>query len=431
MKLRNTLLTGACALVLGGTCFAQSHVYITGSTAYRSNTETAIQRVLDSGYTYAYDGAKGIGGASHAIYFGTLSGSSVIIKTSFSGSEAGIQTVSNSVGVNFLPDSTTATANGGSVNTGGTNTAQAANDSEIPDIAMADTYQGSARASFNVNPLTDNVVGVVPFYFVAGVGAQNGLNMTSNFARALFTTGYAPLSLLTGSQSDVNSIIVATGRDPDSGTRATAFAETGVGIFTGVKQYKPSGQTTNTATDYTKGFGGTATGLAKYPIQVINGISTGSAGNGGEASGGTVAANLTATIPASLGANVSGDANATSTFLVSYLGTGDAAGAFENGAFAMSYNGATLPFTISPSPIPAGTQSSAITVTFDYTNILNGKYTYWGYEHLDTRSSPTAAASSLATALVADFQSTDAQIKTSSMNVQRSADGGPVVTSAF
>src|ERR1700730_17310611 len=89
------VLCAACA----GFAHAQTDIRFTGSTAYRGNTHTAITHILDAGFTYAYSGST-LGGSSYAIFHGTVAGTPVTIKTSWSGSEGGIQTVS--AGVSFL-----------------------------------------------------------------------------------------------------------------------------------------------------------------------------------------------------------------------------------------------------------------------------------------------------------------------------------------
>ena len=52
---------------------ATTVVRITGSTAFRGNTHTAITHIFDSGFTYGYTGAT-LSGATQAIFNGTVGG---------------------------------------------------------------------------------------------------------------------------------------------------------------------------------------------------------------------------------------------------------------------------------------------------------------------------------------------------------------------
>ena len=89
--------------------------------------------------------------------------------------------------------------------------------------------------------LTATVVGVVPFKFVCQTGAPAGLtNMTPLVAQNLWANGSLPLSLFDGNQADLATTIYAIGRNADSGTRQTAFAETAIGVQTQVTQYEPT-----------------------------------------------------------------------------------------------------------------------------------------------------------------------------------------------
>src|SRR4051812_25586211 len=105
MKLLRNLIMAACTAILCATAQAQTIVRITGSTAYRGATHTAITHIFAAGFTYGYTGAT-LSGAGQAIFTGTVGGNPVIIKTSWSGSTGGVQTVAKNINVNFLPNST-------------------------------------------------------------------------------------------------------------------------------------------------------------------------------------------------------------------------------------------------------------------------------------------------------------------------------------
>ena len=371
MTLSKTLLTGAAALALAASAHAQTVIKITGSSAYRGPTHAAIKNILAAGYTYAYQGTD-ITKAGAAIFTGSVGGNPVVIKTVWTGSVAGVQTVSKGVSINFLPTATTQS-------TGGTQNAPAVSEAGIPDIAMSDTYQSSTP--FKTPLLTDKVVGVVPFKWVANNGAPSGLNMTPQLAQLLWGNGSAPMSLWTGTNADVNTGIFAIGRDPDSGTRLTAFAESGVGVNSVVTQYQPTI------------VGGVVTGQDYVAQQIVNGI-TFPTGQGGYSSGGTLATAMSAT----------GSLAAIGGYYMTYLSTGDAATAITGGAQEMTYNG----------------------VAYSTTAVAEGKYTFWGYEHLMYKSTLTGVPKTVATTLANQILNTDATIKISSMNVVRTTDGGLV-----
>src|SRR5271165_3910640 len=102
MKTTKLLLAALSALAFAGTANAQTVIHITGSTAFRAAAHAAIEAILDSGYTGAYTGTA-IGSANQAIFEGTATnGTSVIIKTSFSGSIGGIIVLTQNLSV---PDS--------------------------------------------------------------------------------------------------------------------------------------------------------------------------------------------------------------------------------------------------------------------------------------------------------------------------------------
>jgi len=370
-------------------------VYITGSTAYRGQTHTAIMHLLGStngtslpsGSTYGYIGGS-LSGANAAIFKGTFSSTSVIIKTSWSGSAAGVQTVSgptNTFTVGYLADGSTTTQSG----TSGLSDPRgkgAGTDVAVPQIAFADCYQGSTpfKGTFGGNAyttLTDNVVGVISFQFVKSKGAAAGItNMTPQLAQATWVgLGYCPLALYTGLPADQGTLVYATGRDPDSGTRITAFAESGVGVFSTVQQYDT----------------GAASRPALYTAQTINGISV-PVGEGGESSGGTLA-----------GTGKMGGSSLAESY-VSYMSTGDAATLVGNGGATLTYNG----------------------VAFSLQAVQQGQYTFWGYEHLMYKPSLSGTPLSFATGLRNQLLSTDGSPLLSSMNVVRGVDGG-VVTADY
>lgn len=301
-----------------------------------------------------------------------------IIKTSWSGAVGGVQTVSQSLNVNYLPDSTTQT-------TGGSSGAATGTEAGVPDVAMTDNYQSSTP--FTTPILTDTVVGIVPFKWVANNGAPAGLtNVTPQLAQVVWGNGSSALSLFTGQNADESVNIFAIGRDPDSGTRLTAFAESGIGVASGVIQYQPT-------------ISGTAvTSQIPWPISTVNGI-TFAEGNGGYASGGTLAGVMRNTSLAGIGG-----------YYVTYLGLADATtataatGTGAGPAKELTYNG----------------------VPYSLTAVQEGQYTFWGYEHLMYKTTLAGVKKTVADTLANQIINVDSPILLSSMRVSRQTDGGLV-----
>lgn len=415
MKLIKTLLAGVCAFGLVSAAQAQTPIRITGSTAFRANSLTAILNIMDPGFTYGYTGTT-YTSSKAAIFKGSVNGSAVTIKTSWSGSEGGNQTVSygdnpTPINVLFLPDGS-ATSTGGTPSLLDPTVAGNPNSPEVPDVALSDTFQSSsfffgsyqgkvypALNSSNTTPglPVGQIVGVVQFKWIAGRSIPAGLNdMTSQLARNLYSVGTAALALWTGSPGDHGTKVYAIGRDFDSGTRLTAFAETGVGAKAVVKQYQPQ----NAAGVVITTAGGTIDHLSIWPPGSVNGISYGP-GNGGYSSGGQLAAAVNNFPPAN-------------SLLVAYAGTNDADPQITNnsgtGATELSYNGVTL-----------GKPENA-------NLIQEGAYTFWGYEHLYYRDSTTGVTKTVADTLALQIYNTDAPVPHYvDMQVVRSTDGGTVV----
>lgn len=405
MKSPKILMAGLLALSTVGVAQAQTVVHITGSTAFRTAVHTSITQILKPGFTYAYVGSS-FTGASEAIFTGTAITNSipVIIKTSWSGSLAGIETVSQaypSTVSTFLTNTTPQTTGGTSISS----TAAVFDGPTIPEVCMNDGYQYDSQYP---NPeLSGQAVGVVSFKFIKNHNAPADLtNMTSLVAQALWVNGSLPLSLFSGVPADSNTLVFATGRDPDSGTRKTAFLETGVQSFdtalypTTVLQYEPM----NASGQVNKNNAGAITSQVAWPAETVDNISFGT-GNAGYSSGGDLATAMGQTSP---------------YVYVTYLGLSDAATAEGlNGGLGtdLTYNG----------------------VAFSDAAVENGQYTYWTYEFLSYNYSSSPLAPSANVKAVADYlaqtiQTQDLSYATglkvgenlSAMHVVRSQEGGIV-----
>jgi hypothetical protein len=394
MKSPKILIASLLALSTAGVAQAQTVVRITGSTAFRNATVSAIVNILQPDFTYAYSGTS-FTGANQAIFTGTAitNGISVIIKTSWSGAAGGVQTV-----VNQLPI-TTWLSNSVPQSTGGTSNALAVYDTPTPpDVSMDDGIQATTPLPNTSSPvLIVQNVGAVTFKFVKNIGAPASLtNMTPLLAQALWANGSLPLSMWTGNTNDATNIVYATGRDPDSGTRKVTFLETGIQSFlngvtpTTVLQYEP----TNASGQVNRNNTGAITGQKPWPVDTVDGIQF-PLGDAGYSSGGDLAQAM----------------KTSSAFIyVTYLGLADSTTAITGGATALTWNG----------------------IAYSDAAIQNGQYTFWAYEqmgYLPTYASTSANGKAVADSLAQEIINVDAALAgelLSSMNVTRSQEGGPV-----
>lgn len=362
------------ALFASSASAASYTINLTGSTAFRASTHAAIIANLTSP-TYAYTdvAAKGLNKATYVIFKGSVGADSYTIRCTWSGSVEGVIDTGHQNAIAALPTSQATTASPG---TALVNASEAtfATSTMVPDGGMSDVFQSSTSETAS---LSDKIVAVVPFKFIASNGATIS-NMTPQIFRSVFSTGGAPLSILTGNPADT-SFVIGVGRDIGSGTRATTMAETGYGIFTAPSQY----------------------------IITVAG-STWSAGNAvgqtstsGYSSGGTLAADL---------AKASSDG----TVAIGYVGVAD----FVVGDVELKYNG----------------------VTYSEAAVYNGTYTFWGYEHLFTPTRVSTATTGNDFAAKTFFANMGTTLSSNPgasglnpalMNVHRDGDGATVLAGAL
>jgi hypothetical protein len=295
---------------------------------------------------------------------------------------------------------------------------------KTPDVAFSDTYQAATPFNGTFNGVTyedlsgqDTIVGVVGFQWCASNNFPAGTrNMTPSLASYLLGSGAIPASFFTGNSGDNNALVYATGRNPDSGTRITTLAETGFGIGNAVNQYKP--------TITGSGATATVTSLVKYPLETINGVSTGSDGNSGESSGGTVRAYLNAafnTSAAQTAGTTIGSTTVTAGYFITYLGASDANSTLSIGvkpAVPIAYNG--INYWTAPN-------------TYNTAAIGNGSYSFWCYEHVMIRATPGPGVATFATTLSNNIlaqptSSLGGNVALGDMYVQRASDGGQITS---
>ena len=273
MKTNHILIAALAALCAVQAASADVTVRVTGSTAFRSATNTAIKNILSSGNPQmAYDnGASSFIGASYNTFVGTLPGvtGTVTVKTSWSGAVAGIRDVTQANSIKFLPDGVSTSTGSGTAVAPPTSTQL-----EVPDIAMGDNTQASTAFK---TPTIQTVakVGIIPFAFIAGKDTLPSVtNMTFQLHRALLSNGSQPTSVFTNNPAETRPIY-ASGRDPFSGTRLVTLAEDQYGTLNVVTQFKVINFTSGNTVGDINVYPATATVL--------------DAGNDGESSGGGVA----------------------------------------------------------------------------------------------------------------------------------------------
>lgn len=410
MKRFKLITAGSLALAFASMASAQTFVKLTGSTAFRKATYDAIVKSLNTPKGAAIGGsAADFTGDAQAVITGTLksgpsAGQAVVIQTAFGGSVGGLQVLTQ--GLTTIPgtafdaahtwmSSTTNTLTALTVNGDGTIsgatilTAGTANydTAATADTSMSDSFQSSSPfptpSLLEENP-AGNGVGVVQFFWVKGLqspgvptASYNALtNISCLQAQLLLAAGELPLSLFTGVASDSAYDVVLLGRNTDSGTRLDAEAEPGYGFGQAENQYQTVGS----------------------PITSLVNV-----GDNGYASGGTLATALKTSITAG-----TVDDNGNPFILVGYLGKSDKNTAVAGSAVVLKYAG--------------------FDGTVD-TNIENGQYTFWAYEHAYYKSGLGTVKQNAINLYSNQLRVTDAiqsGIVLTTMGVSRSIEGGPV-----
>ncbi len=381
MKTKTTLLLGSFVL-LSPLAYSQTEINITGATAFRAAAHEAIRTTLTD-TQYAHTGSL-LGGSSQAIFKGTIGGQQYIVRTSFSGSGAGIAAISSPTAtVQVLASNTP-------VNTGGGTASNPVFQSVNPRWSFSDVEKnlaGYPNASLGGGP-----VGIVPFMFVASRGATSAQisNMTAQAHNSLWTRGQLTGPSRYGFNFSPETYILATGRAGGSGTRFTILAETGYGTNTVVNQW--TADASGNLTD---------------------------ASNGGYSGSGAVsdAINLNRS-------SLKVGGNAIDAVLVSYMTVSDAITiSGYSPATGNSTAGAPVPLTYNG-------------VRYSPENVRNGSYTLWGYQQLYTANITglevtfdTAFRAQIASYLsTTDTNGTTGIAIDSNLKVRRTGgDGGPVV----
>jgi hypothetical protein len=347
--MKSFLKYSAIALTMG---FAQQasavDITVTGSTAFRSATHTAITNLMGGAANCRriHSHATALNSANQATFKGNITGitGTVYVYCSWSGSATGVIAVANSTPVSAISATLVdAVALGATVG----NTAP--DTTKIAKLAFSDVYKESTSAASA--SLTDSTPAVIPFRFVRNRLSSSGItNVTAQQARALWGSGSQDLALFTGVPTDTKKVI-AVGRDNGSGTRITGLAETKFGITNLVTQW-------NITTTGTTGSGSITTAQV-WPVGL--GVGSGDAGNGGYSSGSSIADFMGMSSASVNRTDENGDPIDTIPVdVLGWLGLNDTTVATGNGAVALSYEG----------------------VPYSADAVYEGAYTFWGYLHL-------------------------------------------------
>jgi len=424
MKTPKFLIAAFVAAGLAGSANAQTVINITGATAFRQAAHQAILSSLTS-VTYGYTSTN-INNASSAIFKGTLGNAPVTVRTTWSGSVAGVRAIVNqNNSVSYI--AANATVTGGN----GTASMTATESTTANRIAFADNTQ--SNTPFNAVALSGTPVGAIVFVPVTNEGSplagvtQDGIqtgaaSITTLQLRALQTTGSTQLQLISGNTNDNGKFAYWTGRNSLSGTRAIYLAESGVGAGNAVQQYLPQPWNTNS----------TISGLKLWPTSDANNANNTInvwgpvvAGGGGFDSGGVAARAFQATMNAT-NVNIIDEADevlgglpGASLALVSVISAQDAEDVQVGGGEVLAYNGVY----IEPRSLALGGLNAT-----DKLKVANGQYTLWSNEYLYYRPSGLNAEElALVAALEANVPpnigGNGLRLDTE-MNVSRSADGG-------
>ena len=408
MKLNKSLLVTAASFGFAAAASAAcsvstaTHIYITGSTAFRGASIAAIEACLQPGYNFAAykcanpfaPFAKQEQTAGYVNFYGNLAadGSCVVIKCAWSGSEAGYKDVRNCTlqTEGFMDD----TVGGfGVANILSTGSAPNTSDSHLVDIAMSDTSQPFAQPASRT-PAIANIckAGIIPFVWVKNAQTTTDISANPDYNRLVNVTqpqlrvaiqGGTKLALITGNPADTKFVYVA-GRDNQSGTRANTLLDLGYPVTQSIKQ------------------------------TIIGGSSgaptLGALGTSGQSSGGTLRSTMLYTGSAATSDTINGG---TGWYAIAYMGKGDA---------LVGETGQTYPIVELTLNGVAETTAA----------IEQGQYSFWGQEYcaLANCDTLTSEAGVLWTAMCGKWSSviTDpVEIPLSGMQANKTPDSADPV----
>src|SRR5579859_6761897 len=249
---------------------AANVVYLTGSTAYRSQVFASLNTFGAGGVwdaapaitTYLGSGTPPDSGATYMLFHGTINTVDTYVDCLWSGSEAGLACVASATPSQTLNDggplanvpcffltpdssvnsgagSTSApqqTAGNGITNTSATRA----------NLAFADTSQRvSLTKTPSLTPIgsASGIVGIVPFTWVKNQQTFPTPSWYSNLVNLTHEQLQVQLAIpqvvgfFTGNNADTNNYVYTVGRNKGSGTRVNTLADAGYGTGVPVDQF--------------------------------------------------------------------------------------------------------------------------------------------------------------------------------------------------
>ena len=397
MNMKKYLQIGAMVLITAGSASANV-TYLSGATSFEAITDAALTNFVaaNNGARVAWDNAT-LGKETNEIFTWGSSSPTNLILVHWTGSENVIQALAaplaSPVTLNYLATNATGLS---------TNTTNL----KSPQVALYDNYQSTsifngtgAGDSKNYSTiLNDTVVAAEGYVIIANTNwpIARATNITSAQVRELYAAGAVPLVYITGNQADTNSSVFAVGRNIDGGTRTVLLNESGIGVKSKIVQYQ------FTATN----------SITPYPIETIDGISSGRLGNSGYSTDGALRGIFTNVLAGGAGIDQSGNwagYAGGSNYLVGYTSIHNATG--SPGIVQLNYNGVA--------PTTA--------------NIQNGTYSLWAFAHVGVSPNfADATATNIGTSLaniILGFSSSALGAGNSALSdlqVTRDTDGGNI-----
>jgi len=405
MNTQKKLTVGLAAALLGsGVALADADFVITGATAFRSAANEAIITALDADQSHvevAYIGNQGFGSSDRTLIkiananaddasLDVNGDGFVTVKTSWSGSTGGIESVASATPVQVLVDGTATSL----FTSGGTEATTPSYTTQVARFTFSDVTQASSTTPSPTLEFEAGGVGVIPFAFVAteGSSAAGITSMTPQAFRALYGgNGTLPLSYFSGDPADDGITVYGIGRNNSSGTRATMLAETGFGVFNSVTQWD-------------------------FWISTVSGELEVDASNQGRPQdvstfgvfSGTTGYSSSSYVRTLLGGTVPETTPGTKDFhVIGYIDQKDVAAAVSTGAEALDYAG----------------------YSFSVDAVREGKYTLWNYEQFLWPAGLTAAEQTFRDDIVNGIDASLDEtkfVKRSTMQVERTGDGATV-----
>jgi len=359
---KTLILTAALGLAGASQLMAQSDLFVTGSTAFRSQVYNASLKMF-SGTPTIYTGNLTSGGdtatgakAAQWTMTGTPAAGITSISAPFTihalftGSVQGAQAVETGTKLIFIPSTGLATRM--------TNTATIA----FSDVSTLSTpYPVSGNYS-------EEAVAVQPFVMcktVANNGATNINNVSYEQLQEIIKLGRIPLSIWSGQTADQSTLVYLFNRTKDSGTRRTTFAEAADGFNAAavIYNYDATNNAFYHATALTQastgGVNGSSQGYGVIGVAGNDNNNVSSLWGEGYVGGGDIKTALGYANPANLS--------------ISYLSLADAQGiTSSNWSQVVSFNGSW--------PTVSGVGIRGASGTNDFTPVTLGTYGLWAQE---------------------------------------------------